>query len=70
MGGTGEREALVTIHPISFFAMVNAKTCTVTDPLHELYDKSVKESANDRYLHFYILLEAVWMHMYKFPETI
>jgi predicted aconitase with swiveling domain len=65
MRGTGEREALVTIHPINFFAMVNAKTCTVTDPLDELYDKSVKGSANDRYLHFYILLEAVWVQMYR-----
>lgn len=44
VGGSGEGKALVTIQPINFLAMVNAKTGTITDPLHELYGKSVKAS--------------------------
>ena len=35
---------LVTTQPINFLAMVNAKNGTITDPLHELYDKSLKGS--------------------------
>ena len=42
VGGTGEGKPLFTIQPINFLAMVNAKTGTITDPLHELYGKSVK----------------------------
>lgn len=44
VGGTGEGKILVTIQPLNFLAMVNANTGTVTDPLHELYGKSVKGS--------------------------
>jgi predicted aconitase with swiveling domain len=44
VGGTGEGKPLFTIQPINFLAMVNAKTGTITDPLHELYGKSVKGS--------------------------
>ena len=44
VSGTGEGKALVTIQPINFLAMVNAKTGTITDPVHELYGKSVKGS--------------------------
>src|SRR5215207_10925965 len=44
VGGTGEGKTLVTIQPINFLAMVNAKTGTITDPLHELYGKSLKGS--------------------------
>ena len=43
MGGTGEGKTLVTMQPINFLAMVNAKTGTITDP-HELHDKSLKGS--------------------------
>ncbi len=44
VSGTGEGKTLVTIQPINFLAMVNAKTGTITDPLHELYGKSLKGS--------------------------
>jgi predicted aconitase with swiveling domain len=44
VGGTGEGKTLVTMQPINFLAMVNAKTGTITDPLHELYHKSLKGS--------------------------
>src|SRR5919112_1835495 len=44
VGGTGEGKILVTIQPINFLAMVNAKTGTITDPLHELHGKSLKGS--------------------------
>lgn len=44
VGRTGEGKTLVTIQPINFLAMVNAKTGTITDPLHELYGKSLKGS--------------------------
>ena len=44
MGGTGEGKTLVTMQPINFLAMVNAKTGTITDPLHELHGKSLKGS--------------------------
>jgi predicted aconitase with swiveling domain len=37
VGGTGEGKTLVTIQPINFLAMVDAKTGTVTDQSHELY---------------------------------
>ena len=42
--GTGEGKILMTIQPINFLAMVDAKTGTVTDPSHELYGKSLKSS--------------------------
>jgi predicted aconitase with swiveling domain len=32
------------MQPINFLAMVNAKTGTITDPLHELHDTSLKGS--------------------------
>ena len=44
VGGTGEGKALVTTQPINFLAMVNAKTGTITDPVHELHGKSLKGS--------------------------
>ena len=44
VGGTGEGQTLVTIQPINFLATVDANTCTITDPLHELYCKSLKGS--------------------------
>jgi predicted aconitase with swiveling domain len=44
VGGTGEGETLVTMQPINFLAMVNARTGIITDPLHELHDKSLKGS--------------------------
>ena len=44
VGGTGEGKTLVTMQPINFLAMVNAKTGTITDPLHELHGKSLKGS--------------------------
>ena len=44
VSGTGEGKALVTTQPINFLAMVNAKTGTITDPVHELHCKSLKGS--------------------------
>jgi uncharacterized protein len=44
VSGTGEGKALVTTQPINFLAMVNAKTGTITDPVHELHGKSLKGS--------------------------
>lgn len=44
VGGTGEGKTLVTSQPINFLAMVDANTGTITDPLHQLYGKSVKGS--------------------------
>lgn len=44
VGGTGEGEILVTTKPINFLAMVNTKNGTISDPLHELYGKSLKGS--------------------------
>lgn len=44
VGGTGEGKTLVTMQPINFLAMVNAKTGTITDSLHELHDQSLKGS--------------------------
>ena len=42
VGGKGEGTALVSSQPINFLAMVEAKTGRVTDPKHELYEKSLK----------------------------
>lgn len=42
VGGAGEGQALVTAQPINFLAMVDSKTGVVTDPKHELYNKSLK----------------------------
>ena len=44
VGGTAEGKILVTTKPINFLAMVNAKNGTISDPLHELYGKSLKGS--------------------------
>jgi uncharacterized protein len=44
VGGTGEGKPLVTIQPINFLAMVDVKIGTITDPLHELHGRSLKES--------------------------
>jgi predicted aconitase with swiveling domain len=44
VGGTGEGKILVTKQPINFLSMVNAKTGVVTDPKHELYNKSIKRT--------------------------
>ncbi|HUG97273.1 MAG TPA: DUF126 domain-containing protein [Nitrososphaera sp.] len=42
VGGSGEGPALVTVQPINFLAMVDPKTGRITDPKHELYEKSLK----------------------------
>ena len=42
--GTGEGKILMTIQPINFLAMVDAKTGKVTDPSHELYGESLSSS--------------------------
>jgi hypothetical protein len=42
VGGSGEGRALVTTQPINFLAMVDSKTGMITDPKHELYEKSLK----------------------------
>jgi hypothetical protein len=42
VGGSGEGKTLVTAQPINFLAMVDAKTGRITDPRHELYEKSLK----------------------------
>ncbi len=44
VGGIGEGRVVVTRQPINFLAMVDAKTGKITDPKHELYGKSIKES--------------------------
>jgi uncharacterized protein len=44
VGGTGEGKTLVTMQPINFLAMINAKSGIITDALHELHDKSLKGS--------------------------
>jgi predicted aconitase with swiveling domain len=40
--GSGEGRVLVTVQPINFLAMVDAKTGRITDPRHDLYEKSLK----------------------------
>lgn len=42
VGGSGEGRALVTTQPINFLAMVDPKTGMITDPKHELHEKSLK----------------------------
>lgn len=42
VGGSGEGRVLATAQPINFLAMVDAKTGKITDPEHELYEKSLK----------------------------
>jgi len=42
VGGTGEGEVLFTTQPINFLAMVDAKTGTITDLKHEIYNKSMR----------------------------
>lgn len=42
VGGSGEGMALVTAQPINFLAMVDAKSGRITDPKHELHEKSLK----------------------------
>src|SRR5438034_5997636 len=42
VGGSVEGPALVTSQPINFLSMVDAKTGKITDPMHELYKKSLK----------------------------
>lgn len=42
VGGSGEGLTLVTAQPINFLAMVDPKTGRITDPKHELYEKSLK----------------------------
>ena len=44
VGGTGEGKTLITIQPINFLAMVNAKAGTITDPVHELHGRSLSGS--------------------------
>jgi len=42
VGGSGEGPALVTTQPINFLAMVDPRTGMITDPRHELHEKSLK----------------------------
>lgn len=42
VGGTGEGLALVTSQPINFLSMVDPKTGMITDPKHDLFEKSLK----------------------------
>lgn len=42
--GIGEGKMLVTTQPINFLTMVDAKNGTISEPLHELYGKSLKGS--------------------------
>ena len=42
VGGSGEGPAIVTTQPINFLAMVDQKTGMITDPRHELHEKSLK----------------------------
>jgi predicted aconitase with swiveling domain len=44
VGGSGEGPAIVTSQPINFLAMVDPKTGKITDPKHELHDKSIKDA--------------------------
>ncbi|HEX6067804.1 MAG TPA: DUF126 domain-containing protein [Nitrososphaera sp.] len=44
VGGSGEGMALVSLQPINFLAMVDAKTGKVTDEKHELFDRSLKDA--------------------------
>ncbi len=44
VGGSGEGCALVTMQPINFLAMVDPKTGLITDPKHELHEKSLKDA--------------------------
>ncbi|MEW6604858.1 MAG: DUF126 domain-containing protein [Thermoproteota archaeon] len=42
VGGWGEGPAIVTSQPINFLAMIDPKTGVITDPKHELHDRSIK----------------------------
>lgn len=42
VGGKGEGEALVSLQPINFLAMVDAKGGRITDARHELYGRTLK----------------------------
>jgi len=42
VGGSGEGPAIVTAQPINFLAMVDPKTGMITDPKHDLHNKSIK----------------------------
>jgi len=44
VGGAAEGKTLVTAQPINFLAMLDAKTGMITDPRHELYEKSLKSA--------------------------
>ena len=44
VGGAAEGKTLVTAQPINFLAMLDAKTGMITDPRHELYEKSLKNA--------------------------
>ncbi|HVX03103.1 MAG TPA: DUF126 domain-containing protein [Nitrososphaera sp.] len=44
VGGKGEGKALVSLQPINFLAMVDAKSGKITDPKHELYGRSLKDA--------------------------
>ena len=43
VGGSGEGTALVSLQPINFLAMVDAKTGRITDEKHELFGRSLKD---------------------------
>ena len=42
VSGSGEGCALVTTQPINFLAMVDPRTGMITDPKHQLHEKSLK----------------------------
>ncbi len=44
VSGKGEGEALVTSQPINFLAMVEPKSGKITNPKHELYGRSLKDT--------------------------
>jgi len=44
VGGSGEGPAIVTAQPINFLAMVDPKTGMITDPKHDLHNKSIKDA--------------------------
>jgi len=42
VGGSGEGPAIVTAQPINFLAMIDPLTGMITDPKHELHNKSLR----------------------------
>lgn len=44
VGGAGEGNALVSLQPINFLAMVDGRTGKITDERHELYGRTLKDA--------------------------